>query len=155
MKLEIDGEIDVLSTRVLSTCKDVYLFAAAGSTGQHGRKGAAACRSQGLMTQQRQVNVPRGVLCLSSSIQHTEHQRTSILQTTLHYRHPNTMKLTISLLLIALLAAFAAAAAPHKPVIVSYPNDTPQSVVEQAMEAIRKAVCHSSSQGRPDDADAF
>ena len=28
-----------------------------------------------------------------------------------------------------------------QPVIVSYPQDTPQSVVEQAMEAIKKAVC--------------
>lgn len=51
------------------------------------------------------------------------------------------MKFAFSALLLALLAAFAAAEAPQKPVIVSYPDHTPQSVLDQAMEAIKKAVC--------------
>lgn len=54
------------------------------------------------------------------------------------------MKLAFTLLLPALLAAFAFAQAPQKPVIVSYPEDTPQSIIEEAMDAIRKAVRHTS-----------
>ncbi|KAF2274168.1 uncharacterized protein EI97DRAFT_435277 [Westerdykella ornata] len=42
--------------------------------------------------------------------------------------------------LVAILATFAMAVAPPlKRVIVSYPNETPQSVVDEAMEAIVKA----------------
>ena len=50
------------------------------------------------------------------------------------------MKFAFNLLLLALLAAFAAAVSPQKPVIVSYPEDTPQSVLDKAMDAIKKAV---------------
>ena len=55
------------------------------------------------------------------------------------------MKLTLSFLFLALLAAFAAAVAPQQPVVVSYPADTPQSVLDQAMEAIKIAVWLASS----------
>ncbi|KAF2792153.1 hypothetical protein K505DRAFT_308170 [Melanomma pulvis-pyrius CBS 109.77] len=41
--------------------------------------------------------------------------------------------------LLALVTASAMAVAPHKSVIISYPNDTPQSVVDDAMESIEKA----------------
>ena len=51
------------------------------------------------------------------------------------------MKLALHILLLAVLSAFAGAVSPQKPVIVSYPEDTPQSVLEQAMAAVEKAVC--------------
>ena len=50
------------------------------------------------------------------------------------------MKLALNVVFLAVFAVLAAAVAPQKPVIVSYPQDTPQSVLDQAMEAIRKAV---------------
>lgn len=51
------------------------------------------------------------------------------------------MKLLFNLLVVALFAVFAlAATAEQKPVIVSYPKGTPDSVIEEAMEAVRKAV---------------
>jgi hypothetical protein len=53
------------------------------------------------------------------------------------------MKLLFHILLLAVLSAFAGAVTAQKPVIVSYPADTPQSVLEQAMDAIKKAVCLS------------
>jgi predicted outer membrane protein len=46
------------------------------------------------------------------------------------------MRFALSALVVALLAAFAMAAAPHKSVIMSWPNDTPDSVVEAAKQAI-------------------
>ncbi|WPH00976.1 Hypothetical protein R9X50_00381000 [Acrodontium crateriforme] len=49
------------------------------------------------------------------------------------------MRVTITFLLVALLAALAMAVAPQSPVIVSYPEDTPNSVIQEAMEAIKKA----------------
>ncbi|KAF1353354.1 hypothetical protein BDV97DRAFT_346367 [Delphinella strobiligena] len=49
------------------------------------------------------------------------------------------MKFTIHLLLIALFVVFAYASAPLKQVIVSYPNDTPDSVLEKAKAAIKEA----------------
>ncbi|CAD0012246.1 unnamed protein product [Aureobasidium pullulans] len=49
------------------------------------------------------------------------------------------MKFTIHLLLIALLVALAYAATEQKQVIVSYPKDTPYSVIEHAMDAIKEA----------------
>lgn len=56
------------------------------------------------------------------------------------------MKIQLTLFLLAILAAFAFAQAPQVPVVVSYPEDTPQSVLEDAMDAIRKAVgCDSAS----------
>lgn len=42
--------------------------------------------------------------------------------------------------LLAPLAAFALAAAPQKPVIISYPDNTPDSVLDQAKDAIKEAV---------------
>jgi len=51
------------------------------------------------------------------------------------------MKFQLYILLIALIAAFGVCAAPvQKAVIVSYPNDTPNSVLDQAKDAIRAAV---------------
>ena len=50
------------------------------------------------------------------------------------------MKFGFALLLVAMLAVMAFAQAPQIPVVVSYPEETPQSVIEEAMEAIRKAV---------------
>jgi len=49
------------------------------------------------------------------------------------------MKLQLTLFLLAIVAAFALAQAPQVPVVVSYPEDTPQSVLEEAMDAIKKA----------------
>ncbi|EON69662.1 hypothetical protein W97_08914 [Coniosporium apollinis CBS 100218] len=49
------------------------------------------------------------------------------------------MKFALLSLLLSLLAAFAMAAAPQQSVIVSYPNETPDSVVEQAKKAIVEA----------------
>lgn len=58
-------------------------------------------------------------------------------------------------MLLALLAVLALAVAPQKQVIVSYPKDTPTSVVEEAMDAIRKAVCSLfSAEGYSPAADA-
>ncbi|KAF1990693.1 hypothetical protein K402DRAFT_389623 [Aulographum hederae CBS 113979] len=49
------------------------------------------------------------------------------------------MKLFIYTLLLALLAAFVMAAAPHKSVIISYPDGTPDSVIAEAIKAIKAA----------------
>ncbi|KAI4736367.1 hypothetical protein E4T50_13134 [Aureobasidium sp. EXF-12298] len=49
------------------------------------------------------------------------------------------MKFTIHLLLIAFLMALAYAATDSKQVIVSYPKDTPDSVIEHAMSVIKEA----------------
>jgi len=55
------------------------------------------------------------------------------------------MRSSISTTLVALLAAVASATSGQKPmnmkpVLVSYNEKTPQSVVDEAMESIRKAV---------------
>lgn len=42
-------------------------------------------------------------------------------------------------ILTALFAATTMAAAPQKSVIISFPNDTPDHIVEEAKEGIRKA----------------
>ncbi len=58
------------------------------------------------------------------------------------------MRFAIQFLLVAFLALLAAAATPHreqKPVIVSFDKDTPQDVLDQAMDAIKKAVRLSTS----------
>ncbi|KAI4662852.1 uncharacterized protein J4E79_004163 [Alternaria viburni] len=49
------------------------------------------------------------------------------------------MRFTIFSFLVALLAAFVMASAPHRSVIISWPNDTPDDIVEQSKEAIRQA----------------
>lgn len=49
------------------------------------------------------------------------------------------MHFALSTLVVALLATFAMAVAPHKSVIMSWPNDTPDSVVEDAKQAIINA----------------
>lgn len=59
------------------------------------------------------------------------------------------MKFTIHLLLIALIVALAYAATEQKQVIVSYPKDTPDSVVENAMAAIKEAVINRFAFGTP------
>jgi hypothetical protein len=46
------------------------------------------------------------------------------------------MRFALTALFGALLAAFAMAAGPQKSVIMSWPNDTPDSVVEAAKQAI-------------------
>ena len=48
------------------------------------------------------------------------------------------MKFTI-LSILAFVTVVMAAAQPQKAVIVSYPNDTPDSIVDQAKEAILAA----------------
>jgi hypothetical protein len=50
------------------------------------------------------------------------------------------MRFALFSLIVALLAAYAMAVAPLRAVIVSYPNDAPQSLVDEACEAIEKAV---------------
>ncbi|KAH7393039.1 hypothetical protein BKA66DRAFT_457460 [Pyrenochaeta sp. MPI-SDFR-AT-0127] len=49
------------------------------------------------------------------------------------------MRSAIFSLVIALLAAFVMAAAPQRSVIISWPNETPDHIVEEAKDAIRKA----------------
>lgn len=54
------------------------------------------------------------------------------------------MKFTFTFIPLAFLAVFAAAAHPQQqPVIVSYPKDTPQSVIDKAMAAIEQAVSYN------------
>lgn len=56
------------------------------------------------------------------------------------------MKFTFTFILLAFLAVFAAAAHPQQqPVVVSYPKDTPQSVIDKAMAAIKQAVCYNNN----------
>ncbi|RMY65033.1 hypothetical protein D0863_09402 [Hortaea werneckii] len=50
------------------------------------------------------------------------------------------MKLQIAFLLIALFAVLSLAADSDRQVIVSYPKGTPQNIMDEAMEEIRKAV---------------
>jgi Mrp family chromosome partitioning ATPase len=50
------------------------------------------------------------------------------------------MRFAIFSFLLALLATYAVAIAPLKAVIVSYPSDTPNEVVENAKDAIKQAV---------------
>lgn len=50
------------------------------------------------------------------------------------------MKFTLHILFIAFLVALAYAGAAQKAVVVSYPKDTPDSVVEKAKAAIKEAV---------------
>jgi hypothetical protein len=59
------------------------------------------------------------------------------------------MKLPILLSLLCLLIATASAVVSQKAVIVSYPNETPDSVVNQAMDAIREAVSSGVTGRRP------
>ncbi|RMZ72845.1 ase inhibitor propeptide [Pyrenophora seminiperda CCB06] len=49
------------------------------------------------------------------------------------------MRFIIFSLLVAFLATFAMADAPHRSVIISWPNETPDEIVEQSKDAIRKA----------------
>lgn len=50
------------------------------------------------------------------------------------------MKLSITVLLVALFAVLGMAASSEKQVIISYPKGTPTSVMEEAMAEVRKAV---------------
>ena len=50
------------------------------------------------------------------------------------------MKFQLLLSLLGLLAVTTSGIAIQKAVIVSYPKDTPDSVVNQAMDAVREAV---------------
>ncbi|OAL55337.1 hypothetical protein IQ07DRAFT_163406 [Pyrenochaeta sp. DS3sAY3a] len=49
------------------------------------------------------------------------------------------MRFTLVSFLIAFLATFAMAVAPQRSVIISWPNETPDHIVEEAKEAIRQA----------------
>ncbi|TKA24122.1 hypothetical protein B0A50_06862 [Salinomyces thailandicus] len=49
------------------------------------------------------------------------------------------MKLSITVLLVALFAVLGMAASSEKQVIISYPKGTPTSVMEEAMAEVRKA----------------
>ncbi|KAF2741927.1 hypothetical protein M011DRAFT_482120 [Sporormia fimetaria CBS 119925] len=49
------------------------------------------------------------------------------------------MRSALLCFLFALLATYAMAVAPFKRVIISYPNETPQKVVDDAMKAIEDA----------------
>jgi hypothetical protein len=49
------------------------------------------------------------------------------------------MRFAVFSFLVALLATFVMAAAPQRSVIISWPNDTPDEIVEQSKEAIRQA----------------
>ena len=51
------------------------------------------------------------------------------------------MKFALTFLLLVLFAVLGLAATPQKQIIVSYPKDTPMSVLDEAKDAIRKAVC--------------
>lgn len=57
------------------------------------------------------------------------------------------MKFPLLSLVLVLLAAFAFAAGPQKSVIVSYPENTPDSVLDKAKDAIRKAVSFIAQDG--------
>ena len=50
------------------------------------------------------------------------------------------MKLQLLIALVGLFAVTVSGLATQKAVIVSYPNETPDSVVSQAIDAIREAV---------------
>lgn len=50
------------------------------------------------------------------------------------------MRFTFTFILLALFAALCLAAAPQKQVIISYPKDTPAYVLDEAKDAIIKAV---------------
>lgn len=55
--------------------------------------------------------------------------------------NPSVMKIAIYACLLASVAVFGAyAAAPNKAIVVSYPNDTPDSVLSEAKAAIKAAV---------------
>lgn len=53
------------------------------------------------------------------------------------------MKLLLLLFVLSLLAVTAFAVTLQKAVIVSYPNDTPDSIVDQAMDTVREAVSNN------------
>ena len=60
------------------------------------------------------------------------------------------MRFTFHILLLALVAALAYAASAQKAVIISYPKDTPDSVVDKAKAAIKEAVgCDKSPSSQP------
>lgn len=54
--------------------------------------------------------------------------------------HSDKMKFQLLLFVSCLLAVSASAVVTQKAVIVSYPSDTPDSIVVQAMDAVREAV---------------
>lgn len=53
------------------------------------------------------------------------------------------MKLQIAFILIALFAVLSLAADSDRQVIVSYPKGTPQNIMDEAMDEIRKAVSYA------------
>jgi hypothetical protein len=55
-----------------------------------------------------------------------------------HTKKTNTMKLAI-LSILAFITVAMSVAQPQKAVIISYPNDTPDSIVDQAKDAILAA----------------
>ena len=89
--------------------------------------------SPSLILSTTRINVHKGCCNVSGISLH----RISRYRTTKTWK----MKLYLNIVLLVVLSALAGAVSPQKPVIVSYPEDTPQSVLEQAMAAIKKAVC--------------
>ena len=51
------------------------------------------------------------------------------------------MKLHLLTVTAALLTLAGATAVPDKQVIITYPKDTPDSILQQAKDAIKAAVC--------------
>jgi hypothetical protein len=50
------------------------------------------------------------------------------------------MKTLVVTLLVAILALGAVAVAPHKSVFVTYPQNTPEQILDEAKAVIREAV---------------
>ena len=57
----------------------------------------------------------------------------------LRLRNIANMRFFLLSLLVALLAICVSAAVQQKPVMVTFPSDTPQSVIDNAMDAIKSA----------------
>lgn len=86
-------------------------------------------------------HLPNYIHCTATS----HHRRTTHLIKTLPVHLPHNsidfvdMRFTTLSVLTALFAATTMAAAPQRSVIISFPNDTPDHIVEEAKEGIRKA----------------
>lgn len=49
------------------------------------------------------------------------------------------MRFYLFTLIVAMLCAFAFAVSPQKPIIVTFPQNTPQSVIDKAMDTLKQA----------------
>jgi hypothetical protein len=69
-------------------------------------------------------------------------QRPSAISTLARYRPrsiPIKMRLQIAFLLLAFIVSVLAVPPTQKPVVISYPDNTPSSVIDKAIEEIKKA----------------